>query len=136
MAFCNIYIPVLDSTPREVMEQVVKPTEDYLRTVPDVKRITSSSSARRARILLEFSSEANASAILVEIRDRLERAKSEWPEGVDRYYLWRLHSNDIPVYMSAVSMDVDESKVDVDANQQITAKHGIQSIPTLMVFKG
>lgn len=26
-------------------------------------------------------------------------------------------------------------KVDVDANQQVTAKHGIQSIPTLMIFK-
>lgn len=27
-------------------------------------------------------------------------------------------------------------KVDVDANQNVTAKHGIQSIPTLMVFQG
>ncbi len=27
------------------------------------------------------------------------------------------------------------AKVDVDANQAITVKHGIQSIPTLMIFK-
>ncbi|MBI1784837.1 thioredoxin [Candidatus Sumerlaeota bacterium] len=27
------------------------------------------------------------------------------------------------------------AKVDIDANQDITVKHGIQSIPTLMIFK-
>lgn len=26
-------------------------------------------------------------------------------------------------------------KVDVDANQEVSAKHGIQSIPTIMIFK-
>ena len=27
------------------------------------------------------------------------------------------------------------AKVDIDANQQVTLKHGVQSIPTLMIFK-
>ena len=27
------------------------------------------------------------------------------------------------------------AKVDIDANQDVTVKHGIQSIPTLMIFK-
>jgi len=28
------------------------------------------------------------------------------------------------------------AKVDIDSNQEVTIKHGIQSIPTLMIFKG
>lgn len=28
------------------------------------------------------------------------------------------------------------AKVDIDANQEVTIKNGIQSIPTLMIFKG
>ena len=28
------------------------------------------------------------------------------------------------------------AQVDIDANQQVTIQHGVQSIPTLMIFKG
>ena len=111
---CGIYIPVPDSTPREVMEQVVKPAEDLLRSIPGLTRITSSSGARRANIRIEFSARADVNTIIAEIRDRLDRAKAQWPRDVERYSIWRQNDSDMPVYIAALSLDVDEEKVDVD----------------------
>jgi len=111
---CGLYIPVPDSTPREVMEEVVKPTEDYLRTIPGIKSITSSSGARRANIRIEFSPKIDAHLMVAEIRDRVDRAKAQWPDGVDQYFVWRHDEGEMPVYIAAMSLDVDEEKVDVD----------------------
>ncbi len=111
---CGIYIPVPDSTAREVMEQVTKPAEDFLRTIPGIKTLTSSSGARRANIRIEFSPKVDPNLMVAEIRDRLDRAKAQWPADVDRYWIWRQNEGDMPVYIAAVSLALDEDKVDID----------------------
>lgn len=111
---CGIYVPVPDSTAREVMEQVTKPAEDFLRTVPGITRITSSSGGRRSNIRLELSPRADPQLMVAEIRDRLDRAKAQWPADVDRYWIWRQDDSDMPIYMAAVSLGIDDETVDVD----------------------
>ncbi len=111
---CFIYISVPDATPREVMEHVAKPCEDYLRTVPGIVRVVSSSSARACRLHIEFSPHADANVLVAEVRDRMDRARSEWLEGIDDYFLWRQSETDIPILVCALSMDADEDRVDVD----------------------
>ncbi len=111
---CFLYIAVPDGTPREVMERIAKPCEAQLRTVQGIRRVGSSSSSRDCRIRIEFSPSADPQVVLSEIRDRMDRAKAEWIDGVDRYFLWRQSEGDMPIYVCALSMDVDEEKVDVD----------------------
>ena len=112
--FCTIYIPVPDATPREVMEEVAKPCEDVLRVIPGIRRISSGSSSRSCRLWLEISPSVDMQVLVADVRDRLERAKAFWPEGVDRYSIWRQNESEMPILISALSMDVDETQVDVD----------------------
>ena len=105
---CGIYIPVPDATPREVMDQVAKPCEDFLRTLPGLKNVVSRSGARNCRITLEFDPEYPIDVLIPEVRDRIDRAKTEWPEGVDRYFVWRETESAIPVYICSLGLDIAE----------------------------
>jgi HAE1 family hydrophobic/amphiphilic exporter-1 len=111
---CTIFIPVPDATPREVMEEIAKPCEDVLRVIPGIRRISSGSRSSACRIWLETSPSVDMQVLVADVRDRLERAKAFWPEGVDRYTIWRQNESEMPVLISALSMDVDEDTVDVD----------------------
>jgi HAE1 family hydrophobic/amphiphilic exporter-1 len=106
----SIHIPVPDGTPEEVMEEVAKPAEDLLRTIADVREIFSSSSSNRCYLRVEFDPSIDTGVITGDIRERLDRAKLRWPEGVDRYNIWRGRMDaDMPVYIVSVGLDTEDS---------------------------
>lgn len=111
----SVYIPVHQGTPEEVMEQVARPTEELLRTIPGVREIFSASGTSRCYLRIEYDAEADPDTMTADIRERIDRARLEWPDGVDRYTLWRGRlDSDMPVYVASVGMDVDEERVDVN----------------------
>jgi HAE1 family hydrophobic/amphiphilic exporter-1 len=126
---CGVYIPVPDATPREVMEQVAKPCEDYLRTLPGLRGIVTSSGARRCLVRLELDSRYDMGLLVAELRDRIDRARSSWPEGADRYHVWRHGDSDVPTYIVSLGMDVDETKVDLDYIFDEVIRKRLESIP-------
>ncbi|MEM7233736.1 MAG: efflux RND transporter permease subunit, partial [Planctomycetota bacterium] len=111
---CGVYIPVMDSTPREVMEQIAKPTEDLLRTLPGLKRVISSSGSNRCFIRLEFDPKYDMSVMVAEVRDRVDRAKTSWPDAADRYMIWRQRDSDMPIYIGSMGIEVTDEEVDLD----------------------
>ncbi len=115
MGAVSIWIPVPDGTPQEVMEQVAKPAEDLLRTIPGVEEIFSRSGATSCHLRVEYDPHVDGDTIAADIRERIDRAKLRWPEGVDRYHLWRGRmDSDMPIYVASVGLDVDEERVDVN----------------------
>ncbi len=104
---CGIWIPVPDATPQEVMQQVAKPCEDLLRTLPGLKRVTTSSGPRSCRIRLEFDPSYDLDEMIPEVRDRIDRARSEWPEGMDQYHVWRESEAALPVYIVSLGIQID-----------------------------
>ncbi len=103
----GVYIPVPDGTPQENMELIAKPAEDLLRTLPGLRSVVTNSGARRVKIQLEFDPRYEISWLVADIRDRMERAKPSWPEGVERYHLWRQNEAEIPTYITSLGLVVD-----------------------------
>ncbi|MCZ6795578.1 MAG: efflux RND transporter permease subunit [Planctomycetota bacterium] len=111
---CGVFIPIRDGTPREVMVQVAKPTEDLLRTLPGLRSVVSSSGASRCFIRLEFDPKYDISVMVAEVQDRVERARAFWPDTADRYFIWRHRDSDMPAYIASLGVEIDEEKIDLD----------------------
>lgn len=65
---------------------------------------------------------------------------SEKPVLVDFWASWCAPCRRIAPIVEEIAGEFGDKlvvgKLDIDANQAVTAKYGVQSIPTLMIFKG
>ena len=66
-------------------------------------------------------------------------SNAKTPVLIDFWATWCAPCRRVAPIVEEIASDYGDkllvAKVDIDANQQITLKHGIQSIPTLMIFK-
>ncbi|MBI4879468.1 MAG: efflux RND transporter permease subunit [Planctomycetes bacterium] len=95
----TIMVPCPDSSPTEVLEQVTKPLEDAIRTLPDVTEVNSESEASSARVSVSFAPNTDMDLAYNEIQDRIERTKPSFPEGVSDIRIWRWNSDvEMPIF--------------------------------------
>ncbi|MDP6928683.1 MAG: efflux RND transporter permease subunit, partial [Planctomycetota bacterium] len=94
----RIWIPLgQDMSPREVEEKVAKPLEEQLRTIPGIQRIRSDSGNGRAFVSAQLDTGMNPDLATAEVRDRIQRARLEWPPGTDRYFTWKEDASSVPL---------------------------------------
>ncbi|MHC4077098.1 MAG: efflux RND transporter permease subunit, partial [Planctomycetota bacterium] len=94
----NVWVPIAQSqTPRETEEKVLKPAEELLQTIPGLRQIRASAHSRGARFWIDLDEDLDPTLASAEVRDRLQRAKASWPEGVDRYITWREDASEVPL---------------------------------------
>lgn len=97
-----------NASPQEVFEHVVKPLEDELRAMPGVVKLSSTSSAGRGRVSLEFNPHVDMNVAYAEVRDRIERVRATFPEGVDKPSIWRWNSDlEMPIFWLGILFDPD-----------------------------
>jgi HAE1 family hydrophobic/amphiphilic exporter-1 len=102
----NVSLPYPGAGPAEVEDQLARPVEEVLRTIPGITQIISFSSEDFAEVEVEFSSQTDMDVAYGEVRDRLERVRPELPPEMDRYRIRRFNSNtDLPVMWIGVQYD-------------------------------
>jgi len=101
--YLGVWVPYRDANPREVEEQIARPVEEQVRTIPGVKRVESYSGSNGCWIWMEFASGTNMDVAYDQLRDRMERARAELPDDVDRYFLRKFGRNDAPIIFLAIS---------------------------------
>ncbi|MGQ0553866.1 MAG: efflux RND transporter permease subunit [Planctomycetota bacterium] len=104
----NVSLPYPGAGPLEVEDQLTRPVEEALRTIPGIVEIVSYSSENFATINVEFSSRTDMDVAYGEVRDRIERIRAELPPQMDRYRIRRWNTNtDMPVMWIGVQYDPD-----------------------------
>ncbi len=101
--YMGVWVPYQNANPREVEEQIARPVEEQVRTIPGVKRVESYSGANGCWIWMEFASGTDMDLAYDQLRDRMERARAQLPEDVDRYFLRKFGRNDAPIIYLTVS---------------------------------
>jgi len=100
----SVSVPVPDSTPLEVMEEVAQPAEELFRTIPGISGISSWSGSDFCRLEVSYAYGGDGEAIYADLRDRMERLLPNLPEGADRYRIFRFNlDTDLPVMQCAAS---------------------------------
>ena len=102
----SVSLPFPGAGPKEVEDQLTRPVEAELRTIPGITEIFSVSAENYSDITVEFGPNADMDVAYGEVRDRIERVRGQLPPEMDRYRIRRWNSNtDMPVMWIGVQYD-------------------------------
>lgn len=85
-----------------VEQQVVKPAEDALSSVSNLKHMTSTASYGQARITLELDFSANADAAAIDATKKINAIRGSLPDGIDEPVVIKRDVNATPIMYVAV----------------------------------
>lgn len=85
-----------------IEQQVVKPLEDALSSVPDLKHMTAEASSGSARIMLELDFAANADYSSIEATKKVNAIRGRLPDEVEEPVVMKRDINDAPIIEVAV----------------------------------
>ncbi len=105
-----VYVPWPNAPAQEVMDKITLPLEEELSTVSGLDRINSRSSMSGANVFINFKQGTDMQVAYREVRDRVERARTQFPEDIERTFIYKEDSSGIPV--AAIGLSIDPSLSD------------------------
>lgn len=104
----TIMVPNPGSNPRETEDRVTRLVEEQVRTISGVKRVRSQSRSDQASIRVEFAGDQDMDVAYAELRDRLEKIRSQLPRGSDRYVIFRFSLDEsTPIFFGGLLFNLD-----------------------------
>jgi HAE1 family hydrophobic/amphiphilic exporter-1 len=104
-----VNIPYAGSTPEEVERQITRPAEEALATLTDVKRLSSTSSPNQASLQLEFAFGTDTNLKAIEVREKLDGVREQFPRDVQRIFVGQFSTSDMPILQVRISSARDLS---------------------------
>ena len=111
----DINIPVLYTdirhegiAPGDAERLLIKPLEEELRDIEGVKEMRSTAYLGGANIVLEFDAGFDVDRAMADVREKIDLAKPELPEGTDEPTLHEINLSLFPVLLVTLSGDVPE----------------------------
>ena len=93
----NVWIPYPNATAAEVEEKIARPVEEILATIPGIESSRTSSQSSGCSANIRFRSDTDMQEAYAQVRDRMDRVMPELPGEVDRIWVRRWDSGDIPI---------------------------------------
>lgn len=104
-----IDIPYPGSTPEEVERLVIKPAEEVLSTISGVKSMRSWARESGGQIQLDFNWGDEVELKALEVKEKLDGIRSQWPSDLERFFVNQWSSNDWAILNLRISSERDLS---------------------------
>ncbi|MBL8767116.1 MAG: efflux RND transporter permease subunit [Planctomycetes bacterium] len=131
-ATLEVSVSVASGSPLETVDKITRPIEDELRTMPNVREISSVSSADESDVTVRFNGDADMDTAYADVKDRLERVRPSLPDGVSNIRIRRWNSAIMPIYFLGILYDqtVEDpfGKVEDIIQQRIEAVDGVAQV--------
>ncbi|MEM9601300.1 MAG: efflux RND transporter permease subunit [Pseudomonadota bacterium] len=95
-------------SPEDAERMLVKPIEKELESIEGVKKLNSSAYEGGASVTLEFDAGFDADAALTEVREQVDKAKSNLPDEADDPIVEEVNLSEFPVLVVSLSGAVPE----------------------------
>ena len=95
-------------SPEDSEKLLVKPLEKHLRSIAGLEKMTGVAAEGYASITLEFSAGENMDLALDDVREAIDKAKSDLPEKADEPVIYEISLSLFPVLTAAIYGDVPE----------------------------
>ncbi len=102
--YLGVWIPYRNANPKEIEEQIARPTEEEVRTINGVKKVETYSHTDGCWVGLEFVQGTDMDFAYDQLRDRMERVRVVLPDDLDRYHLRKFGRDDEPVIMLSIAI--------------------------------
>ncbi len=100
-----VWVPWRDAPAPEVVDKIIIPLEEEISTVSGLDTMYSRAGSGRGRMFLRFKHGTDLDVAYREVRDRVERARVNMPDDVERVIIWKQDASGIPIFMFAVTVD-------------------------------
>lgn len=114
--------------PPETMDKIGLPLEEELSTVRGLDSITTNGFKWGARVELKFKQGTDMDVAYREVRDRTERARPLFPEGVDEPYIYKHEPGAEPVVQFRITYDTNQDYYDLIYKYVITPIQRIMGV--------
>lgn len=101
----RVVVPWQDAPPQEMLDKITLPLEEELSTVKGLEQVTSYTRTGQSRFTVQFKHGTDIDVAYREVRDRIERARLLFPDGVDRVFISKEDLSGVPVYVIGVVID-------------------------------
>lgn len=103
-----VQLPYSGSTPEEVERNIIRPTEEALSTMTGIKFMQSTATADGANILVFFNDwDRDIAIAATDARDRIDAIRSDLPDDLQRYFVFKWSSADQPVLKVRLASEID-----------------------------
>jgi len=97
LPFLGVWIPYPGATPEQVEKEIAILAEGEFQTLPNLKKIFTSSSMEGCFVSLRFEWGLDMNTALAEVRDRMERLRLVLPDDTDKIFIRHFSLESIPV---------------------------------------
>ena len=130
----NVWVPYPNSTPEDNVQLIARPLEGELKTLRGLIRVESDARTNGVSVDLRFDYDTDMKLAYVEVRDRVERVRPRLPDEIDRIWVRKFSSTDIPIMWLAMSWHGDQDAlfqvVDEQLRPRLERLDGIAGIDT------
>ncbi|CUS48843.1 MAG: RND type NFE family nodulation factor exporter system permease component [Idiomarinaceae bacterium HL-53] len=102
-----VEVPYPNATPAEVERLIVRPLEETLATITNIKEIRSFSNENGGFVVLNFDWQEDINARSIEVREKAEIARQHLPDDVERVFVRQFNTEDMPVLQLRISSERD-----------------------------
>lgn len=104
--FVSVPFPGISAEDSEKL--IVKPLESKLRDLDGLKTLSSTAAEGYAIAIMEFEFGWDKAATIAEVRDRVNKAQAEWPDGAEQYSIDEINFSEFPILVISLSGAIPE----------------------------
>ena len=119
-------------SPDDSERLLVKPIEDEVKTVEGVKEVRSTAYSGGGNVLLEFNPGFDADKAIVDVREKVDRAKGDLPNEADEPTVNEINVSAFPILLISLSGDLPDRTLQVLAE---LLQDEIETIPSILEAK-
>lgn len=128
----RVQVDYPSSSPEEIERIISRPLEVYLSTLDGLESISTNSRTSGSSISLEFKDGMDMDMVSLEVRDRLDQARPELPDDVERINIRRFQTTDMPIFRFSIGWTGDKDNlyrvVDEIVTRRIERINGVASV--------
>ena len=104
--FVSVQFPGISATDSETL--LVKPMETELADLDGLKKMTATAAENYAGVALEFEFGWDKTAIMADVRDAMNKAQADFPDGAEQYSINEINFSEFPIIIVNLTGPVPE----------------------------